>query len=199
MGWFDLFINRTKKAEGDAVPEFASEPVNFMPLIEMATIISHDDPQVAEDIALLVADPSEFRSQHEAWFAEMSYPWPGTPSSEDMLFVFAYWLVGYETPHAYGAYIDWKQEPNDILSELQLVLDKLQYPVRIMDLQFDKPETYTWDALVQIARHLDTTNYTLAIIDTKSDSYHLYIVPSSSFSKFVALAESVRFTVHTPN
>lgn len=199
MGWLDRFFKRTQEPVRDAAPEQVAERIDFTPLVEMAAIITRDDPRVAEDIALLVADPGEFRSRHETWFDEMSYPWPDSPGSEDMLFVFAYWLVGYETPHAYGVYIDWKEAPGDIVWQLRPVLTSLGVAIDVSGERFDESEGDTWSALVRIAQRLEAAGCTLAIIDTMSDCYHLYVVPSASYPRLVALAESVRFRVYVPS
>ncbi len=47
---------------------------------------------------------------------------------ETILNIFAYWLCNYDIEFVYGAYIDWKDETDNIIFLLNEAVKKLKYP-----------------------------------------------------------------------
>ncbi|KIP51673.1 hypothetical protein SD72_13970 [Leucobacter komagatae] len=111
--------------------------------------------------------------------------------------MFTFWLAGYETPFSYGAYVDWKEAAEEVVARLQGVLGKLGLPIDLGEVLFQGDED-TFDALVLIARFLDERDHALVVIDTESDSYHLYIVPEAAVDRLVGLGASVGFSITIP-
>lgn len=202
MGLFDFFSRdrRPRRAEdppagsGERVPA----AVDYSPLVPMAALISNDDAQVAADMTLLAAGYDSFRAAHPDWCAKMRFG-DVEPAHYDATIreVFVYWLVGYDTPFTYGAYIDWKEETGDIVWQLERVTTSLGISLGLAEIAFSGEED-TEAALRQIAHHVNERGYALTVIDTESDSYHLYLVPQAEYERMVTLGAAVGFRVYTP-
>lgn len=197
MGIFDRFKKRAPEAVAPVQPVAieASPDIDYTPLIEMAEIISNGDAAAVADISLLVTDPDAFSVRHRSWLNDFGYEDHVAFSDVEVRDSFAYRLAGYETPFGFGAYIDWKEAPEEITAQLDVVLKNLGYPVDTSSLNLENE--HTWEALVLIARHLEESDLKLAILDTESDCYHLYVVPTASFFRLVTLAASLDIRVHS--
>lgn len=204
MGFFDVFKKR--KPEMTQVPHATGEsraaaaaPIDYSPLIEMAAIISNGDSKVATDITLLATDSAAFSAQHREWLADFGYETDEALGPEEIRDIFAYWLVGYETPFEYGAYIDWKEAPEEITAQLDAALEKLGYPLTTAEIAIEETGTSadTMAALSAISNLCEMSGFALAILDTESDSYHLFIVPAESYGRLVALADSLDYRVYS--
>lgn len=202
MGLFDFFsrdrrgrqTEQPSAAPGERVPA----AVDYSPLVPMAALISNDDPRVAADMALLAAGYDSFRAAHPEWCATMQFG-DIEPAHYDATIrdVFVYWLAGYNTPFTYGAYIDWKEETGDIVWQLERVTSSLGVSLGLAEIAFPGDED-TEAALRQIAQHVSERGYTLTVIDTESDSYHLYVVPQAEYERMVTLGAAVGFRIYTP-
>ncbi|WP_052492716.1 DUF6630 family protein [Leucobacter komagatae] len=179
-------------------PQADAPPVDYSALVPMGAIISNNDPQVAADMELLAAGVERFRAAHAEWVGAM-FPAEMPAGSEFAVTreVFTFWLAGYETPFSYGAYVDWKEAAEEVVARLQGVLGKLGLPIDLGEVLFQGDED-TFDALVLIARFLDERDHALVVIDTESDSYHLYIVPEAAVDRLVGLGASVGFSITIP-
>ncbi len=197
MGIFDFFSRKPRAASPATAPEPAP-PVDYAALVPMAAIISNDDAQVAADIALLATGYETFRAAYPGWCETMSFG-EVAPEHEDATVrdVFVYWLAGYETPFHYGAYIDWKAAPEDIVWQLERAAASLHAPLDFADIPFAADED-TEAALERIAQHVRARGYALTVIDTESDSYHLYLVPETEYDRLVTLGASVGFRIFSP-
>lgn len=173
-------------------------PVDYSALVPMAGIISNNDPQVDADMRLLADGFECFRAAHPGWVGDM-FPAEIQAGSEFAAIreVFTFWLAGYETPFEYGAYIDWKEATGEVIASVQGVLGKLGLPIDLGEVSFLGNET-TFDALVLIAQFLGERDHALVVIDTESDSYHLYVVPEAAVDRLVALGASVGFAIAVP-
>ncbi|MBC9954096.1 hypothetical protein ICM05_05475 [Leucobacter sp. cx-42] len=203
MGFFDLFKKQkpgiAQEPQAAGASPSAAAPIDYSPLIEMAAIISNGDAKVATDITLLATDPAAFSAQHREWLADFGYEADEELGSEEIRDIFAYWLVGYETPFEYGAYIDWKEAPEEITAQLDAALEKLGYPLTTAEIAIEETGTAddTMTALSAISNLCEMSGFALAILDTESDSYHLFIVPAESYDRLVALAESLDYRVYS--
>lgn len=59
-------------------------------------------------------------------------------------------------------------------------------------------EEETYEALAVIDAHIRKHGYALALLDTNSDCYHLYVVPQNEYEKLKKLGESAGFNFYTP-
>jgi len=201
MGIFDFFSRKRAAGSAGAVPQPPQDvaaPIDYAPLVPMAALISNDDPQVAADMALLAAGYETFRAAYPGWCETMSFG-DVAPEHYDATVrdVFVYWLAGYDTPFQYGAYIDWKAAPEDIVWQLERAAASLHAPLDVAAIPFSGDED-TATSLERIAQHVRARGYALTVIDTESDSYHLYLVPETEYGRIVALGASVGFTVVRP-
>lgn len=181
-----------------AGPQAEAPPVDYSALVPMGAIISNNDPQVAVDMELLAAGTDRFQEAHPEW-CETMFP-GGIPAGSEFPVVreiFTFWLAGYETPFEYGAYIDWKAATDEVTASVQGVLGTLGLPIDLGEMFFQGNE-HTFDALVLIARFLSERDHALVVIDTESDSYHLYVVPEAAVDRLVALGASVGFAISIP-
>lgn len=204
MGILNFFSRKRTAAEVGGGPGARAAalvdapPVDYSALVPMGAIISNNDPQVAADMELLAAGVERFRAAHPEWVGAM-FPAEMPAGSEFAVTreVFTFWLAGYETPFSYGAYVDWKEATEEVVARLQGVLGKLGLPIDLGEVLFQGDED-TFDALVLIARFLDERDHALVVIDTESDSYHLYIVPEAAVDRLVGLGASVGFSITIP-
>lgn len=170
---------------------------DFSPLIEAAGIISGNDPRVIEDITLLVENEEGFAAAYPSWYEEMDIGFGDLDPRERYMNLFAYWMVGYDTDFTYGAYIDWKEAPEDILWQLRRAVKKLGYPLDVDAVVFSGEES-TQEGLAMIDAYLDERGYALVHLDTESDCYHLFIVPRSDVPRLFALGRAVNVDFMMP-
>ncbi len=170
---------------------------DFSPLIEAAAIISGNDPRVIEDITLLVENEEGFAATYPRWYEEMDIGFGDLDPRERYLNLFAYWMVGYDTDFTYGAYIDWKEAPENILWQLCRAVKKLRYPLDLDVTAFSGDET-TEESLAMIDAYLDECGYALVHLDTESDCYHLFIVPRSDVPRLFGLGRAVNVDFMMP-
>ncbi|MFT0848296.1 hypothetical protein VR010_11150 [Actinomycetaceae bacterium L2_0104] len=227
MGLFDIFRKRDQGSQGDlagppAQPDLFAPPApapapspspmldpghspsvpgatatDFSPLIEAAAIISGNDPRVIEDITLLVNNEEGFAATYPRWYEEMDIGFGDLAPRERYLNLFAYWMVGYDTDVTYGAYIDWKEAPEDFLWQLRRAVKKLGYPLDVDAVVFSGEES-TQESLAMIDAYLDERGYALVHLDTESDCYHLFIVPRSDVPRLFGLGRAVNVDFMMP-
>ena len=197
MGLFDFFKSK-KESVKQANPESSAvAPKDYSALPHLAAIISGGNEQVIADFTELYQDEAAFLAKHREWCDEICDMIDPDDRHRYILQVFAYWLTGYDTEFEYGAYIDWKEETGEITSQLQRAVNKLGYGVNVEESDFNGEED-TFEALKIIGAHLHKHGYALAVLDTNSDCYHLYVVPQHEYDKLTKLGESVGFIFSTP-
>ncbi|MBO1305987.1 hypothetical protein JZO70_07435 [Enterococcus sp. 669A] len=186
MGLFD-WLKKEKIIESEDVSE--PKQIDYHPLIEVAKIITQNHGEAVEVIRLLVENPQKFEELHYDWVQAM-----GLSPAHHPDILAAYWLTGYDSPHDFGAYIDWKEATEDILWNLEPSIKKKNYPLDLSDITFTGEE-FTDEALENIKQFLEDKGFTLICWDTDSDSYHLFMVELTEVNQLVALGQKmeVRF------
>lgn len=188
MGIFD-FLKPNK--EDKSVPSV--EPVkDYHVLVEMAGIISGNNEAVKADFFMLVQDVTTFCAKHAEWCEEILDCVDPYDRHTQLLVIFAYWLTGYDTDFKYGAYIDWKEETEEITSSLQEAIDNLGYPLKVEEIDVEDDDD-TYEVLKKIHRYLNKKGYALAILDTDSDCYHLFVTTHESCTRLQKLGHTVDF------
>lgn len=140
MGIFDFFQKKTVGASD-------ADAVDYSKLIEIARILSNDNKGLVDDATLMANDYEKFQQTYEKWCLEM---WEDSLDNHNArLLTAAYWFVGYETSHQFGAYIDWKEETEDILWQLKSAIDSLGYSLNLDKIVFTGEEA-TDEALDKI-------------------------------------------------
>lgn len=198
MGFLDFFSRKHNDAAAAAPadPPIVESAGGYAALVPLAGIMSGGNAQVAADISPLASSYDAFRAAHPAWCEAMELD-DYEEDTDRVRDAFAYWLAGYDTELQFGAYIDWKEAPDEIIAQLQGVTEALGIELGLSELEFSDDE-FTDAALARIAAHVAARDYTLAVLDTDSDSYHLFLVPSSQYARLNELAESVKFSVYIP-
>ena len=178
-------------------PEIACD---FSRLSDMAAILTNNAEKAVSDMALLSRDYNAFFSSHSEWFEKMGYSIHDFRNNynETMLLVFAYWLCGYgaadeEASPAFGAYIDWKEETEEIISWLEKVTENLGYPIDFGEIVFNGDE-FTDKALNTINSHLNAKGYTLLYLNTDGDCYHLFVIKNEDHDRLTGLAIGADFS-----
>ncbi|MDR2523879.1 MAG: hypothetical protein LBC93_09300 [Synergistaceae bacterium] len=173
---------------------------NWDGLIEMAGILTNGDRKATEDIAQLVQGYDAFAAEHREWCAEMCEEMDMDDKHELMRHIFAYWLTGYsaldgedKNPSAqFGAYIDWKEETEEVVAALAAAGRHLGY-----SLDFDKivfsGEEFTDKALGVIGGYLSGKGFALLSLGTDSDCYHLFVIRDKDHNRLTHLAQDVDF------
>ncbi|EUJ40191.1 hypothetical protein PWEIH_04628 [Listeria weihenstephanensis FSL R9-0317] len=184
MGIFDFFQKKTVGASD-------ADAVDYSKLIEIARILSNDNKGLVDDATLMANDYEKFQQTYEKWCLEM---WEDSLDNHNArLLTAAYWFVGYETSHQFGAYIDWKEETEDILWQLKSAIDSLGYSLNLDKIVFTGEEA-TDEALDKINAYFLMEGYTLVTLDTDSDCYHLFIIPNEKLDRLICLGQSIGFT-----
>jgi peptidoglycan/xylan/chitin deacetylase (PgdA/CDA1 family) len=197
LGLFDFLKSRTKEEKTDSKPVSTARPAtDYRALVEMAAIISNRDKDVETCFSELVQNEAAFCEKHAAWCEEMLEFVNPQDRRARLLQIFTYWLTGYDTDAKYGAYIDWKEEPEEIIYSLRRTVERLGYPLDMEDISFGEDED-TFEALKIIDQYLRARGYVLAILDTDSDCYHLYTIPQEGYAKLKELGHSVGFSFYT--
>lgn len=196
MGLFNFLKPRKEVDEKPKPFSTVDTAKDYRVLVEMASIISRHNKDVIADFSELVQDDDAFCEKHMEWCEEMLDCVDPQDRHTRLLVIFAYWLTGYDTDFKYGAYIDWKEEPEEITGNLQKALDNLEYPTNIEEITFGENED-TFESLKIINSHLRKQGYTLVILDTNSDCYHLFVTMQEDYIKLQKLGKSVDFHFST--
>jgi hypothetical protein len=147
--------------------------------------LTDNDAEAVQSISLLVEQPRTFEKQYIDWVANMEY----SPVDEADVMT-AYWLTGYDTPYDFGAYIEWKEWPEEIVAQLEPSILKKGYALNLNDVpKIEKEPTYVF--LERLKNYLEQYNYTLAFWDVGGDCYHLYIIPKDLFPRLEALGKAI--------
>lgn len=155
-------------------------------LVELAALLANDNEQAVATIKLLVEKPEEFEEKFADWLYETDFS-----VFEDTKIIAAYLLTGYELGNIqqFGAYIDWKEETDEILKSLEFVTKNKGYSIDFKNEHFDQKNTQ--NALYEISNFLKNKGFLLIYWDTDSDSYHLFIVALSDFDKLISLGNEL--------
>jgi hypothetical protein len=175
---------------------------DYSVLVKLAKIVTNGNEQAMSDISLLSEGVRAFVEARHAWCDKMDYGDFGEKDAdrqEEVLLIFAYWLAGYpatddpaKDPRQFGAYIDWKEETDDIIELLGDADKNLGYGLELDKIRFDYTEP-TDKALEMTDSFLSARGLTLCALDTKSDSYHLFVLRKEEFADLTSLAERVGF------
>lgn len=165
------------------------EQKEYSPIIEIASIISNNDPQVIEDVTLLATDIKLFIDKYSGWCRERYIQDKG-----DIVIALIALLTGDDTEYTYGHYCDWREDLWSILDGLEIAIEKLGYPLTLNDIEFADEES-TSEALEKINEHFMKSGYTLFDLYMGSDSYQLFITPMENFNRVCELGEAVDFNV----
>lgn len=152
-------------------------------LIEITKILTENDAEAVGNITLLVEQPEKFVEQYPEWIENMEL----SPDDEADILT-AYWLTGYDTVADFGAYIDWKEWSEEIIAQLAPGVRKKGYSIDLNAVPIIEDET-TDVFLERLKNYLEQHDYTLAFWDIGGDSYHLYIIPKTSFARLEALGK----------
>lgn len=187
MKIFDFF----KKKNEEIIDEELNNKTfkkDFRNLIDITKILTDNNIEVIEDIKLMVDDHDNFSNKYKTWIENMDFSFEDT--DEEKLLIFPYFIIGYDTKYKYGSYIDWKEEPEEIVEQLKITVDKLNYDIDLRKVEIIFEED-TDEFLERLNNYLKTINYTLVTLDTDSDSYHLFIAKEKDFDKLVELGKSI--------
>ncbi len=163
-----IFVEKSLKPERD-----------YNCLIDMAKIITNNNQKAVAEIEKLVLDYDSFYDKYKNYCDDILDC--ADDESEHMLLIFAYFLAGYDTDYKFGAYIDWKEEPKEILLHLKKAIKNLAYRLSLNKIKLDG-NLRTPDALKVISDYLFKKNYQLVTLDTDSDCYHLFLIKAEDFA-----------------
>ena len=198
------FIKRLfgKKQSEEKQPQSPKTAYDYSVLPEMAAILTNGNERAVSEMRLLAGDIFTFVNAHRDWCVEMDYADFGVnPDSrqEESLLLFGYWLTGYmatgdksKDPAQFGAYIDWKEETDDIIWNLGCADNNLGYGLGLDQIKFDYTE-FTDKALQIIGDFMSQKGHGLVTLDTQSDCYHLFVLRGEDFERLTKLAEKVGF------
>ena len=181
MGAVKVFSRHAPQQPAATIPPV---PFDYSRLPTLAALITSNDETAVADIQLLVHDSAAFAAKYADWLAELDFK----PDWCDL--ITAYFLTGYDTPYKYGTYIDWKEEPAEIIHGLQAAATHLGYVLPFDEFEFDNG-IFTDVALRALRVFLLTKGYSLVTWDTESDCYHLFIVPFEKHDELVKLGQSM--------
>ncbi|MCL1992538.1 MAG: ankyrin repeat domain-containing protein [Spirochaetes bacterium] len=115
---------------------------------------------------------------------------------------FAYWMTGYNLlddelsdfaeSNCFGAYIDWKEEGEEIVFGLQIAEKNLNYSLGLEKIEFPDDECGE-DALSVISKNLSAKGFALLYLDIDGDCYHLFVIPKKDEERLMELAADVGF------
>jgi hypothetical protein len=188
------------KKEPPKVQEQPTPPYEYSGLPEMARLLTNGNEQAVSEMTLLVQDDgSAFIAAHREWCEGMEYDAAAWRQHELLRDIFAYWLCGYkateateQNPKSFGDYIDWKEDTEDIIWGLEQAEQNLGYSLELGKIVFTGEE-FTDEALLIIGNHLQARGYTLVSLDSDSDCYHLFLVPSADYEALMSLAVKAGF------
>ncbi|MDR0221921.1 MAG: hypothetical protein LBI38_00065 [Oscillospiraceae bacterium] len=163
-------------------------------LVEIAGILSNDNPQAVADAELLAKGFGAFYAEHAEWCGEMGC----TVEVPNIIpIIFAYWMSGYGNERdEYGGYYDGRDAMDDVLDGLEPVIKNLGYPLDAGEIEYGGDETIT-EAMGIINENFNRKGYTLVSLDTDGGCAHLFIVRSADYDRLVGLGEKINFKFST--
>jgi hypothetical protein len=201
MGLLDFLKDKKSdnRSNTNAMSQAASPQIDYTVLPQIADLLSNGDADTIKEIHKLANDYASFYHDHQEWCDELLWGDDLDDINElhtRTLLFFAYWMVGHETDKSFGAYIDWKEETEEILACLKVANEALGYPLDLDSIIFsgnEQPE----EALIAIDRYFREQGYVLVCLDTDSDSYHLFIISEDKYPLLLSLAQTVGFKFFT--
>lgn len=198
---FGLLKKKNKSKETDEktkqteTQNYLQKECDYRSLSEITSILTNGDAQAVKDMTLLAKDSMAFIEQYKVWCDYILTDI--TDRHSVTLVTTAYWLTGYDVegcvpPCRYGGYIDWKEETDDILWNLEEPIQNLGYSISLDEISFTNQEC-TDEALQIINDFFAIKGYVLVALDTDSDCYHLFIVKTEDFDKLLALGNEIGF------
>ncbi|WP_410673738.1 DUF6630 family protein [Amycolatopsis sp. cmx-4-68] len=154
-------------------------------LVAVATLLAPDTPQVAARVAAAHDDPGAYLVEHADRLDDrgIDEPFPGLP-----------WiaLVDALADHGLLAEVDWKEAPEEIVSQLRALrsapsADELWTALSESDLA-------THEFLEAAGHRLRETGTALVVLDIESDCYPLALLPAPHGEKLVTSAAAAGFT-----
>jgi hypothetical protein len=175
---------------------------DYSVLPELARILTNKNAQAEAEMLQLAESVSLFVQHHQSWCEELDFTdfvQDKAKRQEETLLLFSYWLAGYgmeddstKEPKPFAAYIDWKEETEDIIWKLEMAKENLGYDFSLENIKFDNSE-FTDKVLEMIDDFLSTKGFTLCALDTQSDSYHLFMLAQQDFANLQLLGGKVGF------
>ncbi|WP_157455698.1 hypothetical protein [Carnobacterium maltaromaticum] len=186
---FFNWLKRNNHAEEKIIEE--TPAIGYQPLIEIAKILTDDDYKAVESIKMLVNSPEDFKVNYHDWLEEMDF---SIESMSDI--IAAYWLTGYDTPHDFGGYIDWKSEKEEILFSLEESIKNKNYVLNLKDIVFSDDD-FNDVALFKTSNYLKENGYILVNWNTDSDSYHIFVINKKDYDNLVILGKEMNIRFHS--
>ena len=153
-------------------------------------ILTNHNQIVVEEMKELAEDGKNFYIKYHDWCGEIVEDIEEVGEYEKVLY--AYWTVGYNREKEYGAYIDWKENGSEIIDQLCKAIENLGYEVQLEKYEYDEEEE-TDEIIKGIDRYLMDKGYRLVILDTDSDSYHLYVIKANEFDELIEQGKRIKY------
>ena len=150
---------------------------NYSPLIDITRILTENDDDVVTSIKLIVYHPERFDYKYDEWLEEIGF---STIQHPDL--ITAYWLTGQDTLFDFGAYIDWKEEAEDIIYYLSKSIRRKNYHLNLSEVVISNDDL-TDEVLYKINKYLKEKHFTLINWNTENDFYHLFIIKDNDYSR----------------
>lgn len=160
------------------------EIVSYNNLIELTAILTNKNEAAIYDMTQLATDKDKFCVLHEHWCNKLN---------NNILLIFVYRLAKYEETLAFSAFIDWQDKPSKIISHLESISINLKYDIQFHDLKWQDTVAIK-EVLTLIQKHMEKQGYKLFAIDTKSNSYYLFICKLNMFGVVDTLSYEMGFS-----
>jgi hypothetical protein len=165
----------------------------------MAYILTNGNQPAVIDTALMSRNYNVFIEAHPKWCDKMGYDVESFKKyrHETICNILGYWLCGYEAADKkdenpaiqFGAFIDWKEETEDIIMLLETAGKNLNYPLELDKIDFSGNES-TDEALNVIGDFLAARGYALLSLDTQSDCHHLFVIQGKAHKRLMQIAKA---------
>ena len=153
-------------------------------------ILTNYNQVVIEEMKELAEDGKSFYLKYQNWCEGIVEDIEKVEQYEKVLY--AYWTVGYEKELKYGAYIDWKESGGEIINQLCMVTENLGYKVQLEEYEYSEEEE-TEEIIKGIDGCLEKKGYRLVILDTDSDSYHLYMIKANDYDELIENGKEITY------
>ena len=153
-------------------------------------ILTNQNQIVVEEMKELAEDGKSFYIKYQDWCGEIVEDIEEVDQYEKVLY--AYWTVGYNREKGYGAYIDWKESGSEIIAQLYEAIENIGYEIKLEEYEYDEEEE-TEEIIKGIDGYLKDKGYRLVVLDTDSDSYHLYVIKANEFDELIEQGKQIKY------